>query len=200
MGNVPLNQRMAAIFNFNTSDIIKYPVIANVNVITHAHINGGVFDAAKHVVFDQSVFTEFRENAVHPRINDPVVAYRKVVTGLPHNGIAFVIGYFEPLHSKAITRIQDGVVKLLIALKIGPLAVFHHATQGNVVFVYVNGFSVQARVHLNNVSGACCFDSRLNRIALTDIVNGGITVAHNARQEKTQRLEAAMGENRLRTG
>jgi hypothetical protein len=31
-------------------------------------------------------------------------------------------------------------------------------------------------------------------------VNGGITAAHSARQDNTERLEAAMGENRLRTG
>ena len=43
-----------------------------------------------------------RKNAVHAGIHYPVIADGKVIPRLPHNGIAFVVRYFEPLHGKAV--------------------------------------------------------------------------------------------------
>ena len=103
MGNVPLNQCMTAIFNFNAGNVVENPVVAHVDIVTHAHVNGGVFNAAEHVIFDEPIFTKLGKNAVYAGIHYPVIADRKVIPRLPHDGIAFVVRYFEPLHGKAVT-------------------------------------------------------------------------------------------------
>ena len=47
--------------------------------------------------------TELGENAVKAGVDDPVVSDREVISRLPHDGIAFVLGDFEPLDAEAVS-------------------------------------------------------------------------------------------------
>ncbi len=101
---------MAGVFNFNARNVIEHVVITHINVITHAHINGGIFNTTHHVIFNEAVLAKLREDTVYPGVHDPVVADRKVVARLTHDGVAFEVGNLEPLHAKAIARVQNGVI------------------------------------------------------------------------------------------
>ena len=96
---------MAAVLDLDAGDVIEHLIVTNIDVVTHADINGGVFDAREDVVFNQSVFAELGEDAIHPRVDDPVIADGKVIARLAHDGVAFVVGDLEPLHREAIAAI-----------------------------------------------------------------------------------------------
>ena len=94
---------MPTVFNFDTRHVIEYLIVSNVDVVRHADIDSGILNFAQYVVLDKTVMTELGENAVKAGVDDPVVSDREVISRLPHDGIAFVLGYFEPLDAEAVS-------------------------------------------------------------------------------------------------
>ena len=120
---------MTAVLDLNARDIIEHLIIANIDVIGHANVNRSVFDLTENIIFDKSVMTELGKNAVEACIDDPVVPNREVISRLAHDGIALVLGNFEPLDTEAISRVQNSVIQHFFAIEVRPLAVFDHPNQ-----------------------------------------------------------------------
>ena len=62
--HVAFDQYVPAVFYFDACDIIEYLVVADVDVIRHADVNGSILDSAQNIVLDEPVVTELREDAV----------------------------------------------------------------------------------------------------------------------------------------
>jgi hypothetical protein len=46
------------------ANVIEYLVVADIDVIRHADVDGSILDSAQNIVFDEPVVTELREDAV----------------------------------------------------------------------------------------------------------------------------------------
>ena len=163
---------MAAVLDLDAGDAIEHLVIADIDVVAHADINRGILDAREDVVFNQPVFTELRKNAIHARVDDPVIADGKIIPRLTHYGVAFVVGDLEPFHREAVSRIQNGVVKLLVAIEVGPVAAFNDPAQGDVVFVDVDCLAVEPGIDENLVAWRGLINRILNALAFTHLNDG----------------------------
>ena len=142
MSIIVFDNRMPGVFNFNPRHVVKHFIVANHDVVTHANVDRRILDATEHVVFNQAVFTELREYAVDAGIDNPVIADDVVITGLPHNGIAFVMLNGQPLYGNVVTGVQNRVIAFVLAVEYRPLPLNHHAAQGDIVLIDIDAFFV----------------------------------------------------------
>ena len=163
---------MAAVFDLDAGDVVEHLIVAHIDVVAHAHINGGIFNAREDVVLDEAVLTELGEDAVHAGIDDPVIADREVIARLAHDGVAFVVGDLEPLHREAIAAIKDGVVELLLPIEMWPAVALNDAAQCNVVFVDIYRFAVEPRINQNLIARCRAVHRILNAIPFADFDDG----------------------------
>ena len=143
---VVLDNRVARILDLDAGNIVEYFIVRDMNVVTHAHVNSGVFNAAQDIVGDQAVRAEFRKDTVDARVDYVVFANQEVVTGLTHDGVAFVMLNLQVLDGYVVARVKHGVVEFPVAFHDRPLAVDDDATQHEIVFIDVDGFVVGAWV------------------------------------------------------
>ncbi len=94
---------MATVLNFDACDIVEDLVVAHVDVVRHSNIDRCIFNFTEDVVFDETVVTKLRENAVETGVDHPVVSNREVIPRLSHDGITFVLRDLEPLDTKAVS-------------------------------------------------------------------------------------------------
>ena len=76
------------------------------------------------------------------------------------------MGDFEPLHGKTIARIQDGVIELLLAIKVWPVIALDHTAQGDIVFIDIHRLTVKAWVNPNFITRCGLIHRILNTITL----------------------------------
>ena len=82
------------------------------------------------------------------------------------------MGDFEPLHREVVTGIQNGVVKLLVAIEVGPVAAFNDPAQGDVVFVDVDCLAIEPGVNENLIAWRGLIDRILNALAFPHLNDG----------------------------
>ena len=90
---------------------------------------------------------------------------------MPHDGIAFVVGDFEPLNAKTIARVEDGIIEVLLTVELWPFAILYHTNQRDIVFIDKYRLVIDTGVYLDRVARSRRCDRCLNRAAFFDFVH-----------------------------
>ncbi len=73
---------------------------------------------------------------------------------------------------------------MVVAIEVGPFAFHHHTFERDVIFIHVDGFTVDPGVHQNGVAIGSLFDRRLNRLAFAYLPSGSLAGRYDSERSE----------------